>query len=568
MYLGLSQANQINLIQISAWFGISAVTYLVILANCTLAHMLEHGCKNSASRYCIVIACFMLLASPILGEIHLSRSTGPTEQIRISTIQPMIASDIYRLAWQQPENRDYMLDTLRELTERAARQDTRMIFWSEGGNGHMNLRIPSLRDELMSFAKRHRIDLIVSSRDMDGEGRIFNSVFSISREGKILGRYDKQRLVPIAESELTSGSAAQPIKSSHGIIGAAICYESAFTEPLRHLTQKGAEILFVTSSDANFMNSSLALLHAQLAIFRAVENRRWLVRAANTGPSLVISPLGRVESQLGIMERGIMQGIIERRKETTVFTNYGHYLPDALAFAIVMMVIYRPFRLLNASHTPGWSKNRKGFRNGYKPIDTAKSLANTASILFLSLASIISASLFATNSATHEQGVLGRLAHMKPSPTADKEQQKISHERFMQSGKNTCGAAALAFVLSYLGQRTTESDITGMISIGDDGTSMLELKRAVEVVRFKGIGVRENYSALQSETLPVIAYINNNHYVVVINVLQHSLTIFDPSYGTVKLARGTFESVWNGYLLLIRPQPIPGLPEGRTDSEL
>jgi len=85
---------------------------------------------------------------------------------------------------------------------------------------------------------------------------------------------------------------------------------------------------------------------------------------------------------------------------------------------------------------------------------------------------------------------------------------------------------------------------------------MLELKKVATLNEFQAIGVRENYKALMEEPLPVIAYINDSHYVVVNKITDRHVWVFDPALGHVKISRSLFEQAWNGYLLLIRMLPI------------
>ncbi len=85
---------------------------------------------------------------------------------------------------------------------------------------------------------------------------------------------------------------------------------------------------------------------------------------------------------------------------------------------------------------------------------------------------------------------------------------------------------------------------------------MLDLKKLAIKRGFQATGVKANYQALMDEPLPVIAYINNSHYVVVNKITSQSVYVFDPSLGHVQISRELFDRVWNGYLLLVRMQAI------------
>lgn len=555
VYLGLSHSGQPWLIQSASLFGISGVSFLIVLSNSVIAYLLAAEKKEKRIIWPVLVASSVLISNPLFGYLHLNSSLMASTPINISTVQPHIDSETYTRGWQQPENRLFMRDTLLALTNEAISRGSQMVFWSEGGNGYMNMRVPELRESLSSIAREASVDLIVSSNDMNSDGQRFNSLFSISKTGQLLGRYDKQRLLPLAENNLMAGSSALPLKTSHGSLGAAICYESSFPEPLRALTSQGAELLFVTSSEAAFKRSSLALHNAGLSVFRAVENNRWLVRAANTGPSLIVSPRGVITQQTGFYTRGIMSGNVAMLSTLSLFTRFGYLLPLALAVAVVGLFGYI---LLSRSRKQRKKKSRaqslaKRMRDNIRPFFIGSSL------FVISIVLSVTSSLFVINRVSLDSQasmdvLMSELFYPAVSPLVD-----VVGKGFLQAESNTCGAAALAFVLSFLGRETNEDEIVDMVKINERGTSMLELKRAAEGLKYSAVGVSENYTALSEEVLPVIAYINDSHYVVVIEVGVNHLNVFDPALGYVRLTRDLFEQTWNGYLLLVRPGPIPDL---------
>jgi hypothetical protein len=438
-----------------------------------------------------------------------------------------------------------------------------MVFWAEGGNGYLNLRIASLREKLYRTARDNTLDLIISSEDMNEEGKRFNAVFAISNAGELAGRYDKVRLVPMAEASFTAGQEPRPLATSFGKLGAVICFESTFPSLLRGLTAQGAEILFVASSDAVFKRSALVFAHAQLAVFRAVENGRWLVRAANTGPSLIVSPSGEITHQSQFYARDILVGEVAALHDKTFFTRAGYLLPNVLALCVLMLAGYGLFAWVTA-RLSGTKSARKPARHGKNTSPEQRLAASIVPLKILSaftavyavlIVLIVGTSLyFSQRASVSAPGYLSVLRDFIAPGTPPPEQ--VS-EPFLQTKKNTCGAAVLAYVFSYFGRDTSEDEVLEQVNLTPRGISMLALKQASPSFGFDATGVKENYSALQNEVLPAIAYINDSHYVVVNQVTAHYLLLFDPSLGEVKVSRHVFEKIWNGYLLLIRVRPIP-----------
>ncbi len=561
MYLGLSQSTEVLLIQSAAWLGISGVSFFVVLVNSALAY----GIRHIRSQWHVAAAPLLAvvsLAAMVVGHGWwvIAKPHEVARPISVTALQPVIESHEYHNSWQQPENRTRLRTTIHDLTLQAGESGAQMIFWAEGGNGYLNLRIPALREQLFSLARDKSIDLLVSSRDMDTEGKVYNSVFSIGSQGVLLGRYDKSRLLPFAEKALSAGMHQQPLQTTHGLLGVAICYESVFPEPLRKQVEQGASLLFVTSSDAAFKRASLALLHAQLSVFRAVENGKWLVRAANTGPSLVVSPQGLVVAESEFYQRGILSAQVESRSETSFFTRFGHYLPKLLALAVMALLVYCIWVSWSAwlRHPVALQKQKK--RTAKSPALPVKwrilPVIQTLGLMVFAVSMAIASSHYLSSGVDYFSrkslsDSLAEVLYLEDTPVQD-----VVSQRFLQAASNTCGAASLAFVLSYLGRETREAEVVSMISMTAQGTSMLELKQAAEKLAFSAMGVSENYRALRSEALPVIAYINDDHYVVITEVDAHFVQLFDPALGNIRIHRQTFEQAWNGYLLLVRPKPI------------
>jgi len=87
---------------------------------------------------------------------------------------------------------------------------------------------------------------------------------------------------------------------------------------------------------------------------------------------------------------------------------------------------------------------------------------------------------------------------------------------------------------------------------------MLEMRNLVDSLGFDAIGARGNFSVLLEQPLPVIAHINNQHYVVVNKIDAQFLYLFDPAIGHIKVTRPVFRQQWSGNLLLVRMRPILG----------
>lgn len=107
----------------------------------------------------------------------------------------------------------------------------------------------------------------------------------------------------------------------------AICYESIYPDYFAGFIRKGAEFAVIITNDGWWGKLQGTYQHSQYAVLRAIENRRWIVRCANTGISSVIDPYGRMHSKTGINERAVFPEEVGIKNEITFYTQNGDFLP-------------------------------------------------------------------------------------------------------------------------------------------------------------------------------------------------------------------------------------------------
>ncbi|HEY3876556.1 MAG TPA: apolipoprotein N-acyltransferase [Candidatus Kapabacteria bacterium] len=137
--------------------------------------------------------------------------------------------------------------------------------------------------------------------------------------------------IPLATEE-------KPVNDSVRI-DPTICYESVYPSFVRHFVKHGANLLAVITNDGWYGRSSGPYQHEQFAVLRAIENRRYLVRCANTGISAIIDDRGRYVSQLPLFVSGSITSRVPLIEKETVYTAYGDYiaLPSAIWSGIVLI---------------------------------------------------------------------------------------------------------------------------------------------------------------------------------------------------------------------------------------
>ena len=187
-----------------------------------------------------------------------------------------------------------------------------------------------------------------------------NSLFTITADGNIFGRYDKVNLVPIGEyvpfekwigglverlspldEHQVAGDPSQTLATPFGQAIVGICYDSAFARHFRRQAAQGGEFILTASNNAHYSRAMPAQHHAQ-DVMRAIETDRWAARATNTGYSGIVDPHGRTLWISDINTYELHAGTIYRRQTQTPYVKWGDWLtPTLLVLAAIAWLILK-----------------------------------------------------------------------------------------------------------------------------------------------------------------------------------------------------------------------------------
>lgn len=233
-----------------------------------------------------------------------------------------------------------LLEKYITLGRQAAVEKPDLIVFPESILPGYILRDERLLPEFTRLAQEAGSHVLFGTGDIRN-GKIYNSVALISPTGEILDIYSMVYPVPFGEyipgrrllakiglgsfaasflpQDLARGEGLTPI----GGIGTPICFESTLPAITRGFAANGATLLVTVTNDAWFAGSSELKAHFAAAVFRAVENRRYLIQAANGGISGVINPRGRILQET--VREGILIAEVARRKERSLYTQWGEW---------------------------------------------------------------------------------------------------------------------------------------------------------------------------------------------------------------------------------------------------
>jgi apolipoprotein N-acyltransferase len=316
--IGYSQANFLPIAQLASFSTVYGVSFLIVLTNAVLARFFITR-KNYPE---LLLVLILFLSAFFWGQaiIPNNRFTGSPDTLTISLVQGAIPQNRKLDYRYNAENFKVHLD----LTQKALKEKPDIIIWPETVVFTYLLTDPPYRRQAEELARKAKAYLLIGTPFIDASDKIYNSIVAFSPSGEVVSRYDKQRLVAFGEylpfrpllypilkltnmyqEDFDPNPHASSLLLGKIKIGAAVCFESTFVDLLKKQAP-GAAFLLTVTNDAWFKTSSAADQHFSDGVFRAIENRKYFIQAANTGISGVIDPFGRIVQRTKINERGYL----------------------------------------------------------------------------------------------------------------------------------------------------------------------------------------------------------------------------------------------------------------------
>src|SRR3989339_654317 len=285
--IAYSQTIFLPIIQIASFTTAYGISFLIILFNISLTKIIfQKNKKGTLSLF--LLSLILIFASTIYGFIQLNKPINNKNTIKIASIQGNIPQE----KKLDPDFNTENLNIHKKLTLKAAKEAPDIIIWPETSIPVYLLHNKKFLNEIKNLAKETNSYLIIGTPHYDKNHKIYNSMAVISPSFEVVSRYDKQQLVPFGEY-LPFRFFLYPFLKNTGY------YEGEFA-------RGNGDITIIITNDAWFKTSSAPYEHFNHAIFRAIENRKFVVQAANTGISGLIDPCGRVIKKLGLNKKGYL----------------------------------------------------------------------------------------------------------------------------------------------------------------------------------------------------------------------------------------------------------------------
>lgn len=301
---------------------------------------------------CRTAGLALLVALGAQGSLALRQPIQETGSFRAAVIQGNVDQSV---KWD-PAFQAATVDHYLELSDRTLPERPDILIWPETALPFYIQNASSLTMKVKGFCARTGLPLVAGAPGFRRDGKdlaLFNRAFLITTAG-LEAFYDKEHLVPFGEyapfgkdlplleslmqgvGGFTPGRHTAPLRSGRLAMGMLICYESIFPELAQKRVSQGANVLVNISNDAWYGRSATPYQHLDLAVLRAVEQGRCLVRATNTGISALVDPKGRVLGATALFEdAAVTFGPVPLVETITVFHRLHDLLPVAAAFAAI-----------------------------------------------------------------------------------------------------------------------------------------------------------------------------------------------------------------------------------------
>jgi apolipoprotein N-acyltransferase len=358
--LGYSQATVLPIAQVASVGGIFLLSFVVATVSAAGAWT---ALTRRPSRWLVSGAVIgAVIGLGIWGTIRIREGslTREGDPVRVGLVQGNIAQeDKWNPVLARP-----ILDRYLELSRQALAAGAQVVIWPESSTPFFLEENPALATEIRRLAQQSRTPFVIGSDQLERaqQDRYYNSAFLVGPDGQTRAVYRKMYLVPFGEyvplrqllpfvaplveavSDFSPGLEPVLLPVDGHQLSVAICYEVVYPWLIRGFTLGGSEMLVTITNDAWYGTTSAAYQHWEQASLRAVEQGRYLVRAANTGITGIVDPYGRVLASTRLFETAVVTGSVRWHTRRTIYATIGDLIAW-ISLAVMAAIVFAGFRV-------------------------------------------------------------------------------------------------------------------------------------------------------------------------------------------------------------------------------
>jgi apolipoprotein N-acyltransferase len=373
--LGVALHDSWPLIQIAEFTGVAGLSFLVAFTNVIILTMAYRLVLEARTRMMRPHFDFTVTMAAIVGVlvfgVRATQISPPAKPLRVAAVQ----SNVPQTQKFDPQFTRKIFDQFRRLSEIALRSNPppELLVWPESSMPGPVLTDQESYNFVMDLAASAETDILLGAIDEEN-GDVYNAAMLVSDGGERVQMYRKVHLVPFGEyvpgrhtvpllARIVGDQVPGDFKAGmeHTVftltnreirVSPLICFEDTIGELTRQFvlpteTGPGANLLVDVTNDGWFQHSAGSHQHLANAVFRCVETRRPMIRAANTGVTCFVNQFGHVTQELqdekgSTFGEGVLTGevMVPTEHELTFYSSHGELFAKAcLAIALIATVL-------------------------------------------------------------------------------------------------------------------------------------------------------------------------------------------------------------------------------------
>ncbi|MCA1583553.1 MAG: apolipoprotein N-acyltransferase [Acidobacteria bacterium] len=352
--LGNAVVTLLPIAQLASVVGVYGVSLYLASINAAFAFVLVATARDRLKAAAVATA--LVAAGSIWGGARLSASVLTTAgtPVRIGVVQGNVPQEE---KWDR-SRAGAILSRYLSMTREVAKEGVDVVMWPESATPFYFDEDPAGAAAVRALSRELATPILFGTDEVERRSpdRYFNSAFVLDRAGATAAVYRKIHLVPFGEyvpfqqalffvaplvdavSNFSAGTRVTLLPIAGHMASTAICYEVVYPHLIREGVLNGSELLTTITNDAWYGRSSAPFQHFELAAMRAIEQGRYLARAANTGISGFVDPYGRVLSRTRLFETTTLVGEVRFLQQLTLYARIGD-LTAQIAVLVTLLSI-------------------------------------------------------------------------------------------------------------------------------------------------------------------------------------------------------------------------------------
>ncbi len=350
--LGYTQSYYLYILQIVSVMSVHGLSFLIIVVNVLIWQVFRRGLKPQRRLTAGLVGMAIVAALVAYGWVVMPRY--PIDgTYQVAMLQGSVPLND---KWAEG-NEEHSLRLYDSLTQSVSNSSIKLYVWPETSAPCYLSHDARCRQRVGDIGRRsggYHLVGALGATFVDGDPHYYNACYQVNPQGGIEQRYDKVKLVPFSEhvpyqdyipflqkkilkkyltfidrysvqwwSDFYPGDSQVLFRLPDATYGVLICFETTFPEYVRRMIVEGADFVVGITNDTWFGKSVGIHMHSRIFITRAVENRCWFVRVANSGLTFIVDGHGRIRQEVDLYSVAAAQGAVSKLDRLSVYTRTG-----------------------------------------------------------------------------------------------------------------------------------------------------------------------------------------------------------------------------------------------------